>query len=152
MTTRLASTLLVSAWALFITIVAASNLTELLHGMGVWSPTFRSGNLGFIATATSIYGVSHAMNVLLLAGAMAWEATAAILLWRAAARLRSHAIDAPASARLGLIVLALLWFAFAIATELLIAYDRGVDESMYWTLATAAISTLVVVQMLERET
>jgi hypothetical protein len=146
-TGRGASTLFVAAWALFITIVTASNVTELLHSLGIWSPVFRSGNLGFLAMATSIYGVSEGLNQLLLAGVILWEGSAALLLWRAAARLRGRVPGAIASARLALTVLGLLWFAFAIMTEVFIAYARGVNESMYWTLATAVLATLVIVQL-----
>jgi hypothetical protein len=94
--------------------------------------------------------VSNGLNQILLAGAIAWEGTAAVLLWKAAMSMRTGAAGAIAAARLGLTVLGLLWFAFAIATELLIAYDRGVNESMYWTLATAVLATLIAVQMSER--
>ena len=132
-------------------IVAASNVTELLHGAGLWTPVFRSGNLGFIATATSLYGFSSGLNLVLLAGATAWEIAAAVLLWKAAANLKAPAGNAVPSARLALTVLALLWFGFAIATELFIAYQHGVNESMYWTLATAALVTLIAVQVLERD-
>ena len=86
---RTSSTLFVAAWALFISIVTASNATELLHSLGAWSPAFRSGNLGSIATATSIYGFSNALNQLLLAAVILWEGTAAVLLWRAALSMRA---------------------------------------------------------------
>lgn len=149
MTARAVSTLLVAAWALFITVVTASNVTELLHSLGVWSPVFRSGNVGFLAVATAIYGFSEGLNQLLLTGVILWEGAAAVLLWRSAAALRGRRPDAVASARLALTVLGLLWFAFAIMTEVFIAYARGVNESMYWTLATAVLATLVVVQLNE---
>ncbi len=151
MTSRQSVTLFIVAWAAFMTIVAASNATELLHAFGVWSPTFRSGNLGFIATATSIYGASNGVNIFLLAGAMAWEAMSAGLLWRAARRLGSGAADALSATRTALVVLGLLWFQFAIATELLIAYDRGVNESMYWILAIAVLATLTVAELTLKE-
>jgi hypothetical protein len=36
---------------------------------------------------------------------------------------------------------------FAISTELFIAYDRGVNESAYWTLATAILATLITLEI-----
>lgn len=146
MNSRLASTLLLAAWALYTSIVTASNVTELLHSLGIWSPLFRSGNLGFIATATSIYGFSTGMNQVLLAGAVVWEGTAAILLWHAAHATRAGAAGAHAAARAGLTVLALLWVAFAIMTEIFIAYDRGLNESMYWILFGAVIVTWLTME------
>ena len=89
MTARAASTLLVAAWAIFITVVTASNVTELLHSLGVWGPVFRSGNLGFLTVATAIYGFSEGVNQLLLAAVILWEGGAMLLLWRAAARFRA---------------------------------------------------------------
>lgn len=146
MRARTASTLLLSAWALFITIVTASNVTELLHTLGIWSPLFRSGNLSFIATATSIYGFSTMMNQALLAGAVVWEGAAAVLLWRAVRASHAGSADAQSSARAGLMVLALLWAAFAIMVEIFIAYDRGLNESMYWTLLTAVLATWLAIE------
>ena len=71
-----------------------------------------------------------------------------MLLWRAAMRwTRSRTALAPA--RGGLLLLSLLWFAFAICTEIFIAYERGVDESQYWTLAIAVLVTLVVIQVIQ---
>jgi len=143
---RLASALLLAAWALYISIVTASNVTELLHALGIWSPLFRSGNLGFIATATSIYGFSTGMNQVLLAGAALWEGTAAILLWRAANATRTGAAGAMDAARAGLVVLALLWMAFAIMVEIFLAYDRGLNESMYWILFGAVMVTWLAIE------
>ena len=47
-----------------------------------------------------------------------------------------------------MLLLSLLWFAFAICTEIFIAYERGVDESQYWTLAVAVLVTLVVIEVI----
>jgi hypothetical protein len=47
-----------------------------------------------------------------------------------------------------LLLLSLLWFAFTICTEILIAYERGVDESQYWTLAIAVLVSLLVIEVI----
>jgi hypothetical protein len=41
--------------------------------------------------------------------------------------------------------------AFAVATEVFVAYDRGVNESTYWTLAIAALATVLTLAHLRRE-
>jgi hypothetical protein len=147
-TSRQTSALFVGAWALYISIVTASNVTELLHSLGIWSPLFRSGNVGFIAVATKIYWDSTALNQLLLAGVILWEGGAAALLWRAAIDLKAARPGAIAASRLGLTVLGLLWFAFAIMTEIFVAFERGVNESQYWGLATATLATLIAIHVL----
>jgi hypothetical protein len=72
------------------------------------------------------------------------EATAAVLLWYGAIAWKGTAWRTIGAAEAGLVVIALLWMAFAIATELFVAYDRGVNESAYWMLAVANLVTLVV--------
>jgi uncharacterized membrane protein len=76
-----------------------------------------------------------------------WEGAAAVLLWLAAMRWARGGEAALTSARRGLATLGLLWFGFAISTELLVAYDRGVNESAYWILATAVLATVIVLEI-----
>jgi hypothetical protein len=109
--------------------------------------TFRSGNLAYIAMTTKVYFHARAANQVLLAIAIVWEGTAAALLWRAALRW-ARSRTALAQARGGLLLLSLLWFAFAICTEIFIAYERGVDESQYWTLAIAVLVSLLVIEVI----
>ena len=68
---------------------------------------------------------------------MAWSTT----IWRTVG-----------AAQAGLIVIALLWMALATATEIFVAYDRGVNESAYWVLAVASLITLVVVTQFRYKT
>jgi hypothetical protein len=144
-------TLLVSGWAVYLTVVVGSNVTDLLVSFRWVHTSFRSGNLAFVETATRIYFRSQVVDQILLAGVVIWEASAAALLWYGAiAWYRSVAVRA-AAAEAGLIVLALLWMAFAVATEVFVAYDRGVNESTYWTLAIAALATLLTLAHLRRE-
>jgi hypothetical protein len=144
---RVACVLCLAGWATYISLVTASNLTELMHSFGWVSWTFRSGNLDFIGTATKIYVSSRAVNQVLLAGVIAWEGLSAVLFWRATVRYASAQRDGLPAARAALVLLGSLWFAFAIATELFVAYDRGINESSYWTLATAILATLVVLHV-----
>jgi hypothetical protein len=141
--------LLVGGWAVYVTVVVASNLSDLLVSFGWIQTSFRSGNLAFIETATRIYFRSRPVDQALLAGVVIWEAGAAALLWYGAiAWYRSSAVR---TAEAGLIVLALLWIAFAVATEIFVAYDRGVNESAYWALAIAALVTVLTLVHLRRE-
>ena len=109
-------------WALWLTIVTATNVANALRTAGVLPSTFAfaSDNLQLIETTTSIYGVPTTVVWLLFAGVIAWEATAAILLWRAAARLGrgdAAALDLAYGAAMG------VFAAFMVADELLLAYQ-----------------------------
>lgn len=122
---NLAGQLLLAGWALYITVVTASNLTELFWSFRWENWAFRSGNLAYTAAATRLYFHSEQANQALLALVIAWGGAAGALLWLAAlrwARGRETALDC---ARRGLVALGLLWFGFAISTELFVAYDRG---------------------------
>lgn len=127
---------------MYLTVVVASNTTDLLASFGWIHTSFRSGNLAFIGTATQIYFRSQAVDQVLLGGVLIWEAGAAALLWSGAVGWYRGGRNATADA--GLVMATLLWMAFAIATEIFVAYDRGVSESAYWTLAIADLATLVV--------
>lgn len=146
-TPSLAGALLLAAWALYITVITASNLTDLFSSFGWEHWAFRSGNLAYITKATSIYFHNVHANQALLALVILWEGVSAILLWLAALHWARAGSAALAGARRGLILLALLWFGFAISTEFFIAYDRGVNESAYWTLATAILATLITLEI-----
>jgi predicted small integral membrane protein len=143
--------LLVAGWAVYTTVVVASNLSDLLASFGWIHPAFRSGNLAFIQTATRIYFHSRPIDQLLLGCVVVWETGAAALLWYGAVAWTGTVWRTVGAAEAGLIVTALLWVAFATATEVFVAYDRGVNESAYWVLAIANLVTLVVVTQFRRE-
>ena len=142
---RTLGALLVAGWAIYTTVVVASNLTDLLASFGWIHTAFRSGNLAFIQTATRIYFHSRPVDQVLLGCVVVWEAAAAALLWYGAVAWRATVWRTVGAAEAGLIVIALLWVAFATATEIFVAYDRGVNESAYWVLAIANLVTLVVI-------
>ena len=80
-----------------------------------------------------------------------WEASAAALLWYGTIACNRTFWRTVGAAEAGLIVVALLWMAFAIVTEIFVAYDRGVNESAYWVLSIANLVTLLVVSQCRRD-
>lgn len=140
---RIFGALLVTGWAVYVTVVVASNLTDLLTSFGWIHTSFRSGNLAFIETATRIYFRSRPVDQVLLGGVIIWEASAAAILWYGAIVWYRSASVRVAVAEVGLSIVALLWVAFAIATEIFIAYDRGVSESSFWVLTIASLVTVL---------
>ena len=144
---RLVGATLLAGWALYISVVTASNLSDLMSSFGWEHWPFASGNLDYIAKATEIYVRLPVFNQVLLALVIVWEALAAVLLWRSALSWIRVRPDRRARARLGLMTLAMLWFAFGIATELLVAYDRGIDETAFWTLSIAVLASLITTEL-----
>ena len=109
-------------WALWLSVVTLTNVTNALRTAGVLPTTFAfaSDNLQLIETTTSIYGVPRAATRLLFAGVIVWEAAAALLLYRAAARLRrgdGGGLEVAFAAAMG------VFAAFMIVDELLLAYQ-----------------------------
>ncbi len=143
---------LLLVWAVYFTVIAAGNLSDLLWSFGWIDLDFRSGNLHWVTVSTSIYFDSRAADQVLLAGAIAFEATGAVLLWRAFIAWAKGAPTAQAAARAGLIVATSLWFVFAIITELTVSYERGNNESDYWVICASSLASLIVIDRLARDT
>ena len=147
---RVLGALLLIGWAIYLTVVVASNATDLLASFGSIHTSFRSGNVAFIKTATQIYFRSLAVDQILLGCVLVWEAGAAALLWYGALDWYRSASARVAVAEAGLIVTTVLWMAFAIATEIFVAYERGINESAYWALVIANLATILVLVALRQ--
>lgn len=147
---RILGALLLIGWAIYLTVVVASNATDLLASFGWIHTSFRSRNVSFIMTTTQIYFRSQTVDQILLGCVLVWEAGAAALLWYGALDWYRSASARVAAAEGGLIVIALLWMAFAIATELFVAYERGVNESTYWVLMIGNLATILVLGQLRQ--
>jgi hypothetical protein len=116
-------------WALWLTIVTASNVTNALRVAGALptSFAFASANFELIEASTAIYQATRGVVWALFLGVIAWEAAAAGLFWRATIavwRQRTGAGVATAAAPLAPAFAAALglFAAFMLADELLIAY------------------------------
>ena len=135
---------LVAFWALYFTIVALSNLTDLLRGVGILPAAWRwvSGNLAFIAASTAPAGAPAGLTRLLLAGVVIWQAWAAWLLWHAVA-------PAPADERLGPAFAASLglWAVFVLLDEALLIFETGA-EATHLRLFIAQLVSLLAIRAL----
>jgi hypothetical protein len=137
----------VVGWALYISVVTLSNLSCLLQSFGWFDWAFNSGNLDYIHTATEIYFDSKPIDQFLLAGVIAWEGTAAVLLWRGALLLARRRPEGIVASRGALILLGFLWFMFAVFTEVFVAFARGVDEPAYFTMAAVILASIIVLHL-----
>ena len=71
---------LIGFWALFFSLVALTNLIDLLDTLGAFDWTFlNSQNYDYLRSVVVVYEVGAAPTKLLLAGALAIESVAAVL-------------------------------------------------------------------------
>jgi hypothetical protein len=115
---------LVLFWALWLTLIAMTNVFDALKTMGVlpegW--TLASYNYNLVAQTVGAHGVPATGAAVLFAGAVAWELLAAALLWRAYAALLAGRGGASPEVTQAFVVSLALWAAFLIATEATVSY------------------------------
>jgi hypothetical protein len=136
-------------WALWFTLVLATNLCDGAKTLGLLSPSwpFASGNYGFMASVTAKYGTPGWINGVLFAGVILWQLTATILFWRCVVTYRPQDARSLAAATTALAVGIGLWAAFAIADEFFVAYETGV-EAAHLRLFVAQFVTLLGIHLL----
>jgi hypothetical protein len=137
---------LLGGWALWWTVVLATNLTDAGKALG-WlhdSWVFASGNYAFIVKTTALYGPPSWVNGLLFAGVIAWQGITAILFWVTCLTFRGKSTVGPwlyPAFTAGLT----LWLAFAVADEVCIAYAL---EATHLRLLIAQLATLLAIELL----
>jgi hypothetical protein len=127
-------------WALWFSVVSASNAADALREAGlVPSVPFVSGNLGLVAESVAIYSVPHAAAVALFLLVLVLELAASFLFWRAALQ-KTPRIAAPFAAGIA------LFCGFLVFDELLLVYRRfpSLETTHFIVLATLLLSLLVV--------
>jgi hypothetical protein len=136
-------------WALWFTLVLATNLCDAAKTLGLLSPgwPFASGNYCFMASVTAKYGTPAWINGLLFAGVMVWQMIATVLFWRSGMAYRPKDAGGLAAATTALAVGIGLWAAFAVADEFFVAYETGV-EAAHLRLFTAQLVTLLGIHLL----
>ncbi len=128
---------LIFFWALWLTVVTISNLLDGLKALRILPESWRfaSGNYAAIRSALGERSPA-ALAGALFAGAILWEALAALLFWRAFSTLDII----PAFA----ISLA-LWAAFVVMDELLVEFELAAS---HLRIFTAQLATLIAIILL----
>ena len=141
--------LLLLFWAVWLTVVFATNLLDGLKALGVLAESwaFASGNYQFIGATTARYGVPAWANLAMFAGVILWEAVAAGLFWRAAVSYRGRAMGR-AAVYAAFTASLLLWGSFLLTDEVFIAYTAG---GTHLRLFVAHLVTLLAVELLPEE-
>jgi hypothetical protein len=133
-------------WAVWLSVVFATNLTDGMKALGLLGESwaFASGNYRFLVQTTARYGTPDWLNGLLFVGVICWEGAAALLFWLALLKFRGRRpLYAAFTASL------LLWGAFLIADEVFIAYAVA---AAHWRPFTAQLATLLAVELLPEDT
>lgn len=134
--------LLVGFWAMFFSLVALTNLVDLLDVLGAIDWRFLdSGNYEYLRSVVRVYDVGPDLTKLLLAGALALELVAAVLFWRALRPLGRSALAA-VCAGTG------VWIAFVFMTEFFTAYD---SESPFRELLAIMIGTALALVLVPED-
>lgn len=140
--------LLLLFWTMFFSMVALTNLVNLLDSLGLFDWTFLdSGNFDYLKSVVEVYGVGSAPTKILLLGALLIEAIAALLFWRA---LFGFGIKRDGS-RLAMTAICwgtLVWTGFVFMTEFFVAYTA---ESPFRELLAIMVGTGIAVALIPDE-
>jgi hypothetical protein len=134
-------------WALYFSLVLASNFADGLKTLGWLGPQFpfASANYALIRRVTAIYGTPAIVVAVLFIGVLLWEAAATWLFWRAVRRFRREfrhdGIYTPFGVAAG------LWASFIVMDEVFISY--GLASAHVGLLTLQLVTLLVVVALPE---
>jgi hypothetical protein len=136
---------LIAAWALWLTVVTASNVCDWLRMLGHLDPAwaFVSGNYAAVQKAMALYGLPAELIDLTFLAVIGWQAVATLLLWWAAARFAG-------GGRLGPVYVAFavfvgLWLAFLVMDEVFLQYTL---EDVHRQLVQASLLSLLAIALL----
>jgi hypothetical protein len=137
-------------WALWLTLVLATNVFDACKVVGLLPETwlFASGNYTFLVQTTARYGTPASVNAVLFAGVLLWEAVAAALFWLACFRFRGKSKGMP-TVYLAFTASLTLWLAFMVADEVFIGYTV---EATHLRLFIGQLLTLLAIELLREGT
>lgn len=136
---------LVLFWAIWLTIITLTNLSDALNQLGLLPEgfTFVSYNFDLITVTVGAHGVPTAGAVILFGGVLVWEMLASILLWRGWAVMRRGEPGTAPEVTQAFVVSLALWCTFLIATELTVNY---VTAPTHKSTLIAQLATLLVLR------
>ncbi len=137
--------LLILFWTMYFTVVALTNLVDLLDEFNVLSWTFlNSGNFDYLRSVVGVYDVSSGLTKFLLIGAFLIELVAAALFWRALI-LFGRSSSGRHVTYTAICWGTLVWISFVFMTEFFVAYgsESPFRELLMIMVATALSITLI---------
>ena len=121
-------------WALWLSVVVATNVLNSLQALSVLPASFKfvSGNWPWINQTMDPLGVPRVLQALMFAGVIVWEGLAAVLFWRAFAAYRGRSLLQEPTVIAACAVNLALWAAFQVLDEVFLAYQpQGVHRAVF---------------------
>jgi hypothetical protein len=139
--------LLLLFWAAWLSIVVITNVLDGLRALGTLPDSFKfvSGNWRWINEVMDPLGVPRGLQAFQFAGAIAWEALAAVLFWRAVATYRGRPLVHERATVYACGVNLALWAAFQVLDEVFLAYQ---SEGVHRVIFVSQIVTLLALHLL----
>lgn len=127
---------LLGFWALWLSVIALTNLCDGLKALGVLSPDWRfaSRNFARVERAVAVYGRNRRLAGVLFTAVVAWQVLAAALFWRAAAVSWSAQAMVRPAVDLAFAVVLALWAAFMLAEEIFKQYQAETSHVLFFTM------------------
>ncbi|MGE0451346.1 MAG: hypothetical protein AB7Q29_17365 [Vicinamibacterales bacterium] len=137
---------LVLFWAIWLTLVALTNLLDGVRHVGLLPNdfSFASYNFDLVTKTVGTQGVPPAVAAVLFAGVVVWELIASALFWRAWAAMRRGRSGTAAEVTEAFVVSLALWASFLIATEATVSYATAATHK---ETLIAQLATLLVVRL-----
>lgn len=134
-------------WSLWFSVVLSTNVCDALQELGLLGEPWRfaSGNFRFLSETTARYHVPGAVNAVLFLGVLLWEGSATFFFWRTWWETRDRLVKKARFLYPAFSVSLLLWAAFLLADEMLIAYAVA---ATHLRLFTAQLATLLAIVLL----
>lgn len=135
--------LLLLFWALWLSVVACTNILNGLQALGIVVESFRfvSGNWAWINTTLDPLGVPRGLQAFLFISVIIWEAVAAGLFWRAVFTFGDRPINQERETIVACVVNLALWSAFLVLDEVLLAHQ---PETVHRSIFVMQIATILV--------
>jgi hypothetical protein len=133
-------------WAAWLSVVAATNVLDVLRAFGTLPDNFKfaSGNWDWINQVMDPLGVPRGSQAVFFGGAIAWEALAAGLFWRAVVTYRGRMLADESTALYACGVNLALWAAFQVLDEVFLAYQ---PEAVHRVIFISQIATLILLHV-----
>lgn len=147
-TGRLLNAGLLLGWAMWLSVVTITNITDALKALDVLSEDvgFASGNWSYLEGTTAIHDTPGWINAILFGGVIGWELIGSVLFWRAWGEYRRGASRTSEPVMAAFIVSAALWVAFTIADEIFFAFDA---ENTHRLILVALLASLVTMHVID---
>lgn len=135
--------LLLLFWALWLSVVACTNILNGLQALGIVPESFRfvSGNWAWINATLDRLAAPRGLQAFLFASVVIWEAVAAALFWRAVFTFGDRPINQERETLFACFVNLALWSAFLVLDEIFLAYQ---PEAVHRSIFVMQIATILV--------